>query len=346
MTLAVLRALEDTGRIAVCPVSSRSSLQWPGGSGVGCRLPWSSRPTPGRLLADHLHPWLAPRAAKRGLWYYPKGFLPFCGGARRRIVVTVHDTILQHNQDHFPEWRSAWDYCYWLGLLAHTLRRADRILTVSEASRLQIEAFMRRRGMPTKEIVVTYEPCAFEGIAQPVDQGKGDYVMHLASAEPHKKTARLVRWWHDAERAGRKLPVLRLVGRVPAEVADVVAAVPTMESVAFLSDEELQACYQGARALVFPSEIEGFGLPALESYYLGTPVCFVRGTSVEEVLSVATRKGGFNLQDPESLFAALDEVLAMPPEEVRQCGLILRETYASAKVAEKMVRVFEEVAQG
>jgi glycosyltransferase involved in cell wall biosynthesis len=345
MTVAVLRALEKTGRIAVCPVSSRSSLQWPGGSGVGCKMPWSSQPAPGRLLADHFHPWLVPSAAKRAVWYYPKGFLPVCGGGSRRIVVTIHDTILQHNQDYYPEWRSAWDYRYWLGLLAHTLRRADRILTVSGTAKEQIEAFMQRRGMPPKEILVTYEPCAYEGIAQPITPGKGDYVMHLASVEPHKGTARLVRCWHDAEKAGGDVPVLRLVGRVPPEVAEMVQAARTMASVGFLSDEELQACYQGARALVFPSEIEGFGLPALEAYYLGTPVCFVKGTSVEEVLSVATRKGGFDLADPESLFAALDEVLAMTPEEVRECGLILRGTYASAKVAEKMVRVFEEVVQ-
>jgi glycosyltransferase involved in cell wall biosynthesis len=111
----------------------------------------------------------------------------------------------------------------------------------------------------------------------------------------------------------------------------------------FLDDLELKDAYRSARALILPSEIEGFGLPALEGYYLGTPVCFVRETSVEEVLAVATSKGGFTLDDPDSLFAALDEVMAMDAGEIRSCGLKLRDTYAAEKVAARMMEVFQEV---
>ena len=110
-----------------------------------------------------------------------------------------------------------------------------------------------------------------------------------------------------------------------------------------MEDANLQAAYSSARALVLPSEIEGFGLPALEAYYLGTPVCFVKGTSVEEILAGATGKGAFSLESRDSFFAALDEVLAMEPAEIRRCGLVLRETFASAKVAERVERVFRGV---
>jgi glycosyltransferase involved in cell wall biosynthesis len=82
----------------------------------------------------------------------------------------------------------------------------------------------------------------------------------------------------------------------------------------------------------------------LEAYYLGTPVCFVKGTSVGEVLSVATGKGGFSLAQPESVFSALEEVMAMDADEIRACGLKLRETYASNKVCERMLAVFREMA--
>ena len=112
----------------------------------------------------------------------------------------------------------------------------------------------------------------------------------------------------------------------------------------FLEDQALQAAYRGARALILPSEIEGFGLPALEAYYLGTPVCFVKDTSVEEVLAVATGKGSFRLDSPDSLFSALEEVMAMTADEIRACGLKLRGTYASDKVCERMVKVFGEMA--
>ena len=113
----------------------------------------------------------------------------------------------------------------------------------------------------------------------------------------------------------------------------------------FLEDRALVSQFTGARALIFPSEVEGFGLPAIEAYYLGTPVCFTRKTSIEEVLSPATDRGGLSLEEPESLWAALDDVLAMSADEIRECGLRLREVYDSKKVVERMTSVFREVAE-
>jgi glycosyltransferase involved in cell wall biosynthesis len=202
---------------------------------------------------------------------------------------------------------------------------------------------MDRHGIPRNEITVTYEPCLYERIPQPAAPTKENYVIHLASREPHKRTAHLIRWWHEAESKGRNLPMLHLIGTVPPEVESLLASSHSIVKSPFLEETALQAAYLSARALILPSEVEGFGLPALEAYYLGTPVCFVKGTSVEEVLAGATCTGGFSLESSESLWNALDEVMAMPPDKVRECGLKLRETYAAEKVAERMVAVFDEV---
>jgi glycosyltransferase involved in cell wall biosynthesis len=136
-----------------------------------------------------------------------------------------------------------------------------------------------------------------------------------------------------------------LIGTLPPEVAALQAASRSIVKRPFLEDSALQAAYLSARALILPSEIEGFGLPALEAYYLGTPVCYVKGTSVEEVLGVATGKGGFTLDSAESLFSALADVMRMSSEEVRECGLKLRETYAAEQVACRMMEVFREVGK-
>lgn len=342
MTQCVLSALDAGGQVMISTITSRSSQQGLGRAGDTV-LRWDTRSKWVRFLTDHLHPLL--RGGKDGsaVHYYPKGYLPWFCNRCRPSVVTIHDTIIQYDKDRYPHWRSRWEYGYWARVLRHTLQHADRILTISQSSKRQIETFMDRYGIPRKEIHVTYEPCAYEDLPQPETPVKEEFVMHLGSREPHKRTAQMVRWWHEAEQQGRSLAVLRLVGSCPAEVQDRLAEAKRIMRVPFLADASLQETYRAARALILPSEIEGFGLPALEAYYLGTPVCFVKGTSVEEVIGVATTKGGFNLDDPDSLFAALEEVLAMTAEEVRECGLKLRETYASAKVAERMLRVFEEV---
>jgi hypothetical protein len=51
------------------------------------------------------------------------------------------------------------------------------------------------------------------------------------------------------------------------------------------------------------------------------------------------------LEDPDSLVAALEEVVAMSPAEIRDCGLKLRETYAASKVAARMFDAFRGVAR-
>jgi glycosyltransferase involved in cell wall biosynthesis len=343
MSQVVLEALQTEGNMTIEAIASRTSQQAPDSINSTRILPWGTRRKWVRLLTDHFHPLFGRKDSLPDLHYFPKGYLPLLHSYCSPSVVTIHDTIIQYDEDHYPKWRKRWEYTYWAMMLKHTLRSADRILTVSESSRTQIRAFMERHRIPEKDITVTYEPCLYEGIPQPTDSHKENYVIHLASCEPHKRTAHLIRWWKDAETDNRKLPTLHLIGTIPPEVAPLLVNAKTIVKRPFLEDSALLVAYLKARALILPSEIEGFGLPALEAYYLGTPVCFVKDTSVEEILGVATEKGGFSLTSAESLFAAIEEVMEMTPEEVRECGLKLRETYAARKVAQKMIKVFDEV---
>jgi glycosyltransferase involved in cell wall biosynthesis len=343
MSQVVLEALRDSGSMTIGTIVSKTSQQAPAGVNSIKVLPWGTRQKWVRLMTDHLHPLFTRRGSDVDAYYFPKGYLPLLSGICSPSVVTIHDTIIQYDADHYPRWRKRREYTYWAKMLKHTLRHADRILTVSESSKRQIEEFMERHGIPRKGITVTYEPCLYERIPQPVEPAKDNYVIHLASCEPHKRTAHLIRWWHEAEAQGRNLPMLHLIGTVPPEVETLLARSHSIVKSPFLEEAALQAAYRSARALILPSEIEGFGLPALEAYFLGTPVCFVKGTSVEEIVGVATDKGGFRLDSAASLMLALEEVMAMPAGDVHECGLKLRQTYAAAKVAERMVAVFDTV---
>ncbi len=339
MSQVVLAALQKTGQVRVEAITSKTSKQPP--QDISTRvLPWGTRNKMVRLLTDHFHPLFSMRDGVPDVYYFPKGYLPCVNQFCRPSAVTIHDTIIQYDEDHYPEWREPRDYAYWAWMLKHTLREADLILTVSKSSKSQILGFMERHGIPHKEIVVTYEPCLYEQIPQPIHPVKKDYVIHLASREPHKRTAQLVRWWLEAERNGRRLPTLHLIGTLPNEVSPLLATSQTLVKRPFLEDAALRDAYASARALILPSEIEGFGLPALEAYYLGTPVCHVEGTSVGEILSVATTKGRFSLNSSETLFSALEEVMAMELEEIHQCGLTLRSEYAADKVAKHMLQAF------
>jgi glycosyltransferase involved in cell wall biosynthesis len=59
---------------------------------------------------------------------------------------------------------------------------------------------------------------------------------------------------------------------------------PDVTLTGHVSDEHLAAIYSGARALVLPSEDEGFGLPAVEALACGTPVVACEVPALREVL--------------------------------------------------------------
>lgn len=345
MSQVVLEAMTKRDDVDLQITASLSSQQGPARGARIKLLPWSTRSKTVRLFTDHLYPFVSNCFLKTDLWYFPKGFLPQFLPLKTPCVVTVHDTIIQHHADNYPESRQKTEYVYWERMLRHTLLHADGIFTVSEHSKSMIQAFMARHQLPEKEILVTYEPCFYERYEQPLNPKKSDYVVHFSSLEPHKRSSDLIQWWLERSRTTPELPVLELVGKIPPSCARLVASESCFRVHPFLSDSRLCEVIASARALILPSEIEGFGLPAIEAYYLGTPVVFTAGTSIEEILGESTSIGAFDLTDTSSLWRALNDVLAIPAPEIRRIGLELRERFSSSKVIERMVDGFEKIAK-
>ena len=346
MTEVVLRALAINDGIQMGAVVSKSSVKAPENFKPLVTVPWCTRNRIMRAFTDNLHPLLSLPKSRPDVWYFPKGFMPRLSGGVQPSVATIHDTIIQYYQDHYPRWRPEMEYNYWAAMLRNTLIHATEVMTVSQHAKGQILSFIRRHNLPEREIHVTSEPCLYENIPQPHTPAKADYVLHLASREPHKRTTWLLQLWEkwSTTSNGKHFPKLHVVGQLPDEMKEIVSRSSSIAHLPFLEDQALISQFIAAKALLFPSEIEGFGLPAIEAYYLGTPVCFVKGTSVEEVLGVATHVGGFVLDEPESFKHALEEVLRLPEFEIRCVGLALRQIYAASKVVDRMMEVFLQAA--
>jgi glycosyltransferase involved in cell wall biosynthesis len=277
---------------------------------------------------------------REDLWHYPKGFLPLAGGSRLPRVGTIHDVILQHYADRYPRVRGRVELAYWLTVLRRSIPRFDVVLTVSETSRNAIQAYCDRFRLRCPPVIVTYQGSAWEG-ETPRNAPKDDYVLHLASSHPHKRTAALLALWTRSKHH-HGLPRLELVGpRGNRELAR--AAVDAGASWSpLLSRSALKDKIARARALIISSEIEGFCLPALEAYYLGTPVVFVRGTAVEE-LAGESSPGRFDLTDEESFFSALEETLSWPTSCLARRSAALREKYSVSSCVERTVTAYRSV---
>jgi glycosyltransferase involved in cell wall biosynthesis len=188
-------------------------------------------------------------------------------------------------------------------LLKKIAREADHIVTVSESSKRDI---IKLLGVEESRITNTYQSVDFpkeylerseEAVASHLEGtfglGFDDYLLFYGALEPKKNVGRLIEaylisrvdiplvlvisggWQNEAER--RVLAQQR---------ADDPAAGPSRRRIRcldFVNFSTLVALIRGARALVFPSLYEGFGLPVLEAMTLGTPVVASREASLPEL---------------------------------------------------------------
>lgn len=320
-TAGLLAHLYEQPKIALSAVVSTSSFNIPIDI-PRTVLPFSTDRIIGRLAADQLHPLLVKNEAD--IWHYPKGFLPFGVQVNSRKIGTVADTILQHYADRYPRSRSKAAFTYWIGALKRSIERFDVIVTVSEFSKRTILEFCDRYGLTSPPIKVTYQGVHFSEGGATLQTPKQNYVVHLASKAPHKRTDWLLKQWVRLQHDEPNLPTLRVIGEVPND-AD-LSRIKRLEVYRTLSGSDYVSTLQAARALILPSEIEGFGLPALESYSVGTPAAYVLGTAVDEILDPKA-PGGFDF-NYDSFKNAVSDVLSLSESSVTTKADQLRTRFA------------------
>ena len=237
------------------------------------------------------------------------------------FVVTLHDLALVRHPELFPRWHRLSGRAG-IGPVA---RAADHVVAVSEFTKREAIELL---GVPEARVTVVGN--AVEPVFSPDGAAaEGDYVLAVGTLEPRKNLRRV------AAAAGRVGAELRVVG------GRGWGGVETTGWVGEVSDGELVALYRGARALVFPSLYEGFGIPVLEAMASGAPVVTSRGGATEEVAG-----GAAVLVDPldESEIAAGIEEAAARRDELRALGLERAQAYSWASVADAVERVWREVA--
>lgn len=336
LTKTLLGVLSDSPDYKILSICSKSSLKFPHDRVKEVVLPWATDSSKvKRIFTDNLHPAFL-RHLKPDIWYYPKGYISYVARPKGKVVTTVHDTLIQHFADKYPHRRSKWDTNYWIGLLISTLKMSDLVLTVTENSKQQILDFCERHKVPVPRLYVTYEGTDFEDEVPGDFKDKGNYVVHLASGQLYKRTPHLLKWWKELADSGYKLPELRLIGKSTDEANQIAESSEGIVQLPRLNHEEFVKQIQNSRALLFPSEFEGFGLPAIEAYFLGTPVCYVKDTSVSEVVNHSTTLGGFTLDSRESFVHALEEVLGMTESEILNIGNDLREKFSKKRYLENV----------
>lgn len=203
------------------------------------------------------------------------GLVP-CGTAAP-LVVTVHDLAFVHDPAKF----SAQGVRTMNRSLATIIRRADRIICSSEATRLDCEtagiASDRLRLVPLGVDIVAVSDSDVERVRRKYLLPP-EFVLFVGTFEPRKNLARLA---EAMRRPGLPGPLV-VAGADGWGDVGVVDHGSTL-FLGFIPDADLAPLYAAATVFAYPSEREGFGLPVAEAMAQGAAVVTSAGTSTEEV---------------------------------------------------------------
>jgi len=275
------------------------------------------------------------RGLSANLFHIPLNSVPLL--MPRPYVVTVHDmsTLLYT--------RNAPGFHNHLRILRYRrgLLRAARVMTVSNATRRDVESVL---GVPAAHVRTIYNapdpaflepapsplPCLDESgayheprLQRAMDRYQINYpfLLYAGNIRPQKNIPRLVEAFAVVRGELKDHPVfgnlhLMIIGdeisNFPAVRHAVIKARAehVVRFLGFVPIETLRCLYQTAQAFVFPSLYEGFGLPPLEAMSCGAPVVASNVSALSEVIGDAAV-----IVNPENVFdiaRGIREVLLDP----------------------------------
>jgi len=224
----------------------------------------------------------------------------------------------------------------YLDLCRSIARNADHIVTVSDTTRQDVISMLgveearvtttwQTADLPSEVLTRSDEDVA-AGLEDVFDLPWKGYFIFFGAIEPKKNLGRLV---ESYLRSGSQIPLLVVGGRswldedesgfLTELIADGRGAASRLRRFDYLPRSTLVDLIRGARATLFPSLYEGFGLPVLESMMLGTAVLASNTGSLPEIAGDAAL-----LVDPYDIEAMATGLRALNADEALRDALVAR----------------------
>ena len=187
-----------------------------------------------------------------------------------KVVITVYDMVFKL----FPETMERSNYKKLDRNLKQSCKRADRIITISENSKREIQEYL---DVDSSKIDIIY-PAVDHGVYTRKDRSgidkilakysiPEDYFLYLGTLEPRKNIETIIesfKIFKDRYNSDHTLVIAGKKGWMYDKIFSMVDRYNLEGDVVFpgyVAEEDKPYLYSGARAFIFPSLYEGFGMP-------------------------------------------------------------------------------------
>ncbi len=250
----------------------------------------------GFLKKVFIYPYFANKVAKDkklDLLFFPKGHIPLIKIRGPKYVSIIHDLIPLKYLRIFKPSSLVIPFLLWW-----SAKGSDLIFTDSNYSKKEI---MKISNRPVEVI-----PLGYRKVSPKDPHFEKEYIFIVGNKNKHKNLEKSIRLLEEYNLKNQKnyLPIT---------------------SPGKLSEQELAGLYKHAKCSIFLSDIEGFGLPLIESYSHLTPVVFNNKTSLAEIGHGLP--GACDVNNEESVFRAIKEIENLPKNDIKKIAKILLDRY-------------------
>lgn len=224
-------------------------------------------------------------------------------------IVTIHDIQTRVHPEFFSK-----KFVLWYNLMnKFNIKNSKKIITVSEFSKNEI---IKYYGVSSKKINVIYNGWQHmdrierdESILIRLNIKTEEYILGVSSMNPNKNFKYILG-------LAKLHPEYKfvIVGKKNSNVFkdESIEELKNLTWAGYVSDEELKSLYANAKAFIFPSFYEGFGIPPLEAIACGCKNIFVSNTScLPEIY-----KNGVIYMNPKKVQKQKEEIIK-PKELLR-----------------------------
>ncbi len=202
-----------------------------------------------------------------------------------KVIVSLHDVLPLNIPNYFASEQAELVY---RKRVQNDLDRSDLVLTVSKFSKKQI---LRNFNVDARLVVIYYAPTVQKSSGYLTSPSKSyhDYFLYVGGYDKRKGIENMLKIFielHEHEKLQSKLLLVGSAHHYSQELKKLLDQGQRKNAVAelgYVPDSVLANLYANAKALIYPSKFEGFGLPPLEAMALGCPVITTKCTSIPEI---------------------------------------------------------------